>query len=496
MFDVLEVKFATKCFRCHEPIDRGEYAMRGFALVATNTSSQIYYHPMCAVDVAADRVHYTLRGTRQDFPNRAFVEAFAQSRLDAKRALAEARAKAKRKGVPVEAPSVEPARDPKGRPRVRVFCSGSLLSSRDMLNLFLMAAPEYTLTSALREYVFLEFVKITRSPMDDDPSQPVIGGVFATISTVKIMQGQKDKLAMWKTLGIPTPLLWVVDLMGDKELVDKRVLELRAALDAAGYVGDEAPVVVTSALNEAAMQSLALAMDEGLGLASVQGEAVDAGKKAADQLRSLIEANDTGAYVATLNTAKRCVRGAHAKVKTQLAEDALVAAKHGAARAAAIEFLLAMYEAGPTTFPPGAREVTIEKLPSIVQELLANPGSVRGYPPELRTAMWLMEQLQFQGRWALLLPAYCAPKITDTRRKALEAWLQQCSDRATQIALKERAEMLSEKEPERKEAALALVVTMEVACKRFERASAAQAKSAKVDTPKTRRAETPKATVN
>ncbi|MDP3275717.1 MAG: hypothetical protein Q8Q09_11015 [Deltaproteobacteria bacterium] len=471
MFAILMLFKPTKCSRCMEVMDAGQIAMRGFGTFGAAMATQVFYHPMCAADVDASRTHLTLVDNKTAFSDRDQVEALCRQRLQGKKALSEARAKAKRSGKSVETPSVEPARDRKGRPRVRVFLAGSLFSERERVNELASVAPELCFASALREYVFLEFVKITRAPLDDDPSQPVIGAVFASITTVRLMPVQKDKFAAWKTLGVGTPLLWVIDFRNDQALVDKRVLELRAALESAGYVGDEAQVVVSARIDAAALQALVLAMDEGLGLLAGHRDAVDPAKNAADQLASVLESRDTGAYAATIHAAKRCVRGAHATVKTRLVQDALRAAAHGPAVTVALELLLAMYEAGVTSFPLAAREVTLERVPAIVDELVMNPGALRAFPPALDTAMRLLERLEFRGRWGLLLPAYCAAKLTETRRKALEAWLVRCSDRTTQASLRSWAESLSDKQAERRASALALVASMEEACREVEIAS-------------------------
>lgn len=449
MLSLLRVDSDTaRCRRCKEPITLNQWAMSLWNYgLSTGPAATEWIHPRCAVDVWPEYVPGALNMTKDEFEGRDEIEALVTARLRGKFQLDLARREAKKKGVAAVIPMVEPARDPKGRPRVRLYWAGSFVtSSHAGMEEFSMLARDLTITSALREYVLMQFLKVTKKSLDDDPSQPLIGAVYAALSSVRLVGAQKERLAAWKAENLPVPLLWVIDAANDQSLVDARVLELRTALDSVGYVGDEAQVLVTHAMDESVLEALGRALDEAIGFDGLHAQTADPGKRAAERLHEVVEGNDREAFVATLDIAAKSLRGTHQSVKSQLIEDATKTLSHPTARVSALKLLLLL-----SGVPAASRDVATSAVKELVREVLDAPGLARSYPPEFALAMEVLEKFEYRPRWSLLLSAFTSAKITATRLAKLTEYLVQCDDEAVLAALTDATEKLSEKDEARKE---------------------------------------------
>ncbi len=453
------------CTRCKEPLAKSQLVIsRSFygEITLSNAAwlSVPYYHPQCALDISPEATRDALRMNETKFEGREELYALTVTRMVAKLKLIDARRAAKKKGTTAEIPAIEPARDRFGRPRVRVYWAGSFVSAgADANEAFAKLAPDSTLASALREYELLPFVKVTKKSLDDDPSQPLIGAVYATISSVRLASSQKEKLVAWKAENIPTPLIWVLDAAREPALVDARVLELRAAMDAAGYVGDEAHVVVTHSMDQDAITAVGRAMDEALGFAELREQTADPGKRAAERLRELVTNNDREGLVPALEIAAKCLRGTHVHVKAQLAEDASKCLSFLPALVPALWLLHAV-----RALPAATRNQVAPLVGDVVLRALNAPGSSRTYPPEFAIAIEALEHWEYAARFDLLLTAYMAPKLTDNRRLKLQEYLAKCDDEAIAAKIRAWSEALGEKENARKITAGWLLESIDKCC--------------------------------
>ncbi len=249
----------AKCRRCRKVIGKGESRAqwREPSIYAELVVS--YLHAMCAVDVDVASVARWLNKSKVNFDGRDALEALVAARLKAIEEVAkapEARAAA--------AVSVERAADPAGRPRVRVLLAGSAFSLGNGPWMDLERfAKDYTWRSPLREYqLVLQFTGEPDPP--EDPSQPVVGAVFAPFGDGKAMSNQRMKVTAWKARALPTPLLWIFARGEASVPTDDEVLRWREFIADGGYDGDEARVVIARSADPASLDALVAALDEAL----------------------------------------------------------------------------------------------------------------------------------------------------------------------------------------------------------------------------------------
>ncbi len=417
-FSVLLVQ--RQCLRCEEPVARGALAFVTSDVGFVPGDGSVVFHPRCAIDVDAVRAFEALRGYRAGVDDDEAIRKLAAQRAKAIDALAKARAAAKKKGKPAVIPAIEPARDPQGRPRVRLYWAGNLASSSGAISeLFARLAPNSTLRSPLREFVLRTFVKVTRRSLDDDPSQPLIGALFGTLATVKLVGVQRDKLAAWRAEGVPTPVLWVLDLMRDPSIVDARVLEFRKALDEIGYVGDEAAVVVTHGMDSDAIRAVASALDEAFADGTRKAATTDPGMRAAARLREVLASGDRESLSATLDIALKSLRGTHDKHRAQLSDDAASCLTIPEARGAALRLLQGL-----------PRFEQLAAVRALAAQLLAEGAPKRPLHADFATAWELLAQYDDRQRWALLLAPFTADDLGERRRAAIAERLGDCEDPA------------------------------------------------------------------
>ncbi|MDP3279136.1 MAG: hypothetical protein Q8Q09_28350 [Deltaproteobacteria bacterium] len=301
-FQLEQAPKKTPCRRCREPIAKEAWMTSAWIYADTNGNTKtVYYHPRCAVDVDARALH----GEFIKYEKGEFAE-----HLDAVEQFAAARAAAfEAYALDPRSPRarIEPATDPRGRPRVRVRFGGSMSGGSKFMEVFEKHCPDWTFASSLREYVLAPHA-VSSGVSSDDPSQPVVGAVFGTPCSVKLVGSQREKVQNWRTEGLRVPVLWIYDdEKRGQATIDGKVLELRAMLEAAGYEADEAPVVVSRIIDAAAFAALARALDEHMPASDTRAALIERSPvdRATELLEAAIEEDRAEAWPAAI---ERCAR--------------------------------------------------------------------------------------------------------------------------------------------------------------------------------------------
>ncbi|MFO0560345.1 MAG: hypothetical protein U0269_20175 [Polyangiales bacterium] len=300
----------AKCRRCRKSIEKGEARAAREEDGMFGEPVSAYYHALCVVDVAVDEVAAFLNARSiAEFPGHEEIRAVVARRA---RAIEEARKEPAARDA--SAMVVEGARDPAGRPRVRVYLAGSAFSMGNGPWFdFERVARDLTWRSPLREYQFvLQFTGIADPP--DDPSQPVIGAVFAPYADGKAMPNQRQKVSAWKSKGLRTPVLWIFARGTDRVPTDEQVQRWRGFLEEAGYSGDESVVCSARAVDEASLDALVAALDESFAIETssepVAASAVGADLRLAAKIDELLASGMAVAAHHELVTASSALRHA------------------------------------------------------------------------------------------------------------------------------------------------------------------------------------------
>ncbi len=261
------------CARCLEELEPDCTIVRS-TRGRTPSQSSRWLHPECAIDVDTRALCALLRSDALPFAGRAAVEAlaFARERAIEQRALSQWRERHEETGQVVAiAPSrpfeddpelVRPARDRRGRPRVRVLLTGTALVERnDTSSAFWSLLREgYSWSSPKREYVFTPRVGARIAP-DEDPAQPIIGVLYAPLAKKSSKLEQEPSLWLFAAVSMPPPLLWLHGIKAWK-LRDENILRVREHVARSGFDADLCPIVATPAVDAAALDALVLALDE------------------------------------------------------------------------------------------------------------------------------------------------------------------------------------------------------------------------------------------
>lgn len=296
----------AKCRRCRKSIEKGEARASRDEDGMWGEPVSAYYHALCAVDVAVSEVAAFLEKSRAEFAGREALQELVATRT---RAIEEARKEPSARDN--DKLAVEGAKDPSGRPRVRVYLAGSAFSMGNGPSFdFERVARDRTWRSALREYEFvLQYTGIADPP--EDPSQPVIAAVFAPYADSKAMPNQLHKISAWKSRGLPAPLLWIFARGRDLSPTDEQVQRWRAFLEEAGYSGDEASVCSARAVDEASLDALVSALDESFAMgARRETDARGADVRFAEKLGALVDSGMDAAAHHALLTAGGALRHA------------------------------------------------------------------------------------------------------------------------------------------------------------------------------------------
>ncbi len=270
---------APPCARCAAPLTPERGAVRARVLMDLSLDpdareepppSFLWLHARCSLDVNLDETQRLLSSRRAnsiDLEDKPALRALAKARVAAIRELGAARRNAQIHGTAVVAPTIEPARDPSGRPRVTVAFIGSLANAGSVgygntLNALTLSN---AFTSPRHEYVLETYTGADPLTIAENPAVPLVASVFGALADVRLVKAQRDKLAVLRAIGAPTPLLWIVGVRpNDRATLDKKVLELRKALDDAGFAGDSALVLSSERLDQASLSALGVALDESL----------------------------------------------------------------------------------------------------------------------------------------------------------------------------------------------------------------------------------------
>lgn len=302
-FTLIDVGDATLlCVRCGEPI--AQVAMRRYSNARRN------YHVECAIDVDADLAQFSLTAPSVQFADSARLLALADARIAAEQDANRLRKKSK------ESASIEPARDPKGRPRVRVVCvhSSDGSSRAPSARYFNTSAldEDRTICSSIREYVIVPHA--SRADLRINPSQPWVAAMYWQDAGATVSPGNA-KLVEWNALQLPSPVLVIVgDEADDPEKRDKIALKLRALVSKSGFNPDECPVVYGSRPDSAFRERLLLALDEHSTQAKSSNKERNA-ERVADTLDTLIAEGRDEALVLAITSAAKAYRGARAQEK-------------------------------------------------------------------------------------------------------------------------------------------------------------------------------------
>lgn len=334
-FELKRVTSETPCRRCGDVMHPGEWLCRSWIYIdpSTEETKTIYYHPACAIDVDAKNAALAFAPARLSFESEwrtatpheqealAPIEALANQRAAAIERLAEDREKIA-DGEKVAPWTIEPAADRKGRPRVRVRFGGNASSGNAYTPVFERCVPDWTVRSAKREYVLAPAAASIQNS-GDDPSQPVVAALFGTRINVKIVGSQRDKVRAWRAEGLPTPIVWLVGAdPKDKKSTDSKVLELRELLASAGYEADDAIVLATEHIDEAAFAAVASALDELLdrGAKVEDVSRTPAIERAIALLETVIEEGRTEAWRAAIERARSLLAEGSDEQRARVAE--------------------------------------------------------------------------------------------------------------------------------------------------------------------------------
>jgi hypothetical protein len=259
------------CARCLAPIEREQRRVVASPMHLSLSAQTFALHPACALDVDTQRFCQLLATDAATFEGRAALEALAATRtrsIDDRRGRRWNAFNGSGIGIaPTIAPDapvppVSPARDPLGRPRVRVCIHGTenVLGPSNASSLWQRLRVLQSWPSPKREYVFYDG-ELAEADASDDPAQPTVAHVYATIAKKSSLRGTSVELWRRRALGFPPPLLWLIGIKQWKK-TDRNVLDVREHLASFGLDPDESPVLCAPRIDHDALDALVLALDE------------------------------------------------------------------------------------------------------------------------------------------------------------------------------------------------------------------------------------------
>jgi hypothetical protein len=330
----------TPCRRCGAPIEAGRVCIEAPQLTATGTGKHAssYLHPACAVDLDAEAAVALFALDPLLFDGREPLESLARARVERK-GIVNRRAKSKKTAAPEELAPIEPARDPFGRPRVRVPFVGSGFSvfstGFDDPTAIGTVLRDATVLSSKREFVFIRHS--SNKSLEVDPSQPWAACLYWQSFGNGVAWANYVKVADWCALGLPPPVLVVIGPgVEDAGKRDEVIEKVRKLATKAGFDGDDCPVVHAATGDAAFLEALALALDEQAD--RVSGElSADRTARTIEQLEALVrERREDGLSV----IAKKCLRllsRARVAERERILAALLEAIERGLARTALLE---------------------------------------------------------------------------------------------------------------------------------------------------------------
>ncbi len=426
----------TPCRRCGEDIASGDAAVHRFTLIATEIP-RMFYHPRCLLDVDADTLVFSLDPSAAGETDDEIAAIVGPSRVivgksvnvegrEALYAAAKARVqqleKIRRESVKRRSRKVveggkkvrrkdEIAVDRKGRPRVGVLFAfvgrdgfGGEEGEEQVL-------PDKTLRSSLREYVLIESGKY--APLEI-PWQPNIGALMIVRAGARVTHHALQRLLTWASYDLPAPVLWIVG--PDAAERDASEQKLRALIDEAGMVGDEARVVCTDRFDDGGVVALGLALDEALSIEAPDAVSVDPREKLVAMLESTVREKRTGGYARALALVSNRLRGMTPEMKARAADCAIACMRHKHAFSSGFALLAAQ---------PHRRGQP--ELRALLGDILRGSRVVT----KDASSLWgLLCEWEDAGRYEAVLEVVLGESKASARSLPLLGWLESCSDRS------------------------------------------------------------------
>lgn len=261
------------CARCFESIEPEDIIVSSARRDGSSDSVR-FLHPACAVDVDTAALCALLRRDSLGFRARSEIEslAFAREQSIAQRALSQWRERHEDTGKSVAiAPArpleddpalLRPARDPRGRPRVRVILCGPAVCERNNTSraFWSLLREGYAWPSPKREYAFV-LGGASRVMPDEDPAQPIVGVVYAPLAKKGAKLERAPALWLLAALSPRPPLLWLHGIKSWKAR-DENILRVREHVSSSGFDADLCPILAAPTINGHALDALVLALDE------------------------------------------------------------------------------------------------------------------------------------------------------------------------------------------------------------------------------------------
>ncbi len=472
MATLLVARFAHHCRRCGDALDVGDVIIDR-SLVEDTESSTSAYHPECVLDVDPYAVRVCMDSTAVfqqwiaapdstpadprwvlrsfsggaiNYPRRDELLALARTRVERIEELhREASARRRRKVTePAQrAARSEISRDRKGRPRVSLLCA---YIGREHLGdsgfIETQVLVDDTVTSSLREYVLVEMQK--HAPVEF-PWQPIVGAISVASTHTKITRRSIERFLQWKSMDLPEPVLFLVGPAGAQR--DQCERTLRALLDEAGFVGDNATVHCASELTRECLSALGAALDEAISIEAPSVEVdLDARARALAVLEEVTREQRRDAYSGALALVHKQSRGMSAEMKARASLCAARCLAHEPAQKIALALLQSL---PPLKGPAVLREAWISEL----SESRTVSKAATAIERELTRA-------KDSAMHAALLALIRAEKKASARALAWLATLASATDHSVASDLKTWADSLDDKDP-RKQKALEVTALVE-----------------------------------
>ncbi|MBL8683481.1 MAG: hypothetical protein JNK05_30205 [Myxococcales bacterium] len=451
----MDVVSEVACRRCGELIAAGEAAVSRFSLDLA-LIPRMFYHPRCLLDVDPLMLRFSLdpstegttspgleaitgavrivRSSRVYFEGRDELFAAVKQRVQQierieKEASEQRRRKVVEGGKKIRR-KAEIAVDHRGRPRVGVLVA---YAGRDALGGAVReetVLPDKTLRSSLREYAFIEPTKYAPLAL---PWQPNIGALFVAMAGAKLTHHALQRMLTWASYELPNPVLWIIGPSATER--DATEQKLRALLDEAGFVGDEARSVCTEAFDESAAAAVGVVLDEALSIEMPDTVMVDPREKLLAMLEDVVREKRAGGYARALGLVTKRLRGMSPEMKARAADCAIACLGDKAAFSSAMELLVSQ---------PHRRGVP--ELRAALSGLLQGSKVVT----KDATAVWdLLAAWGDEGRFAVLADLVVREAKPSGRTPTLLEWLSACVDPAVGERLSAFAETLVEADPRR-----------------------------------------------
>lgn len=250
-YSIVTLETKRACDRCGQALGAGETAIRSQFL----PSGREVACASCALDTNVFELREALRNTAAAFAGRKELEKAIEARFAA--------IDARTRGANVEC---VPARDPKGRPRVRVLVHGLVISRVNVTGKAFWSELGFghAFASPKREYAFDLPSGEEASLRSYDPTQPLVAYVYGLNARPAdaITQSNDDRsLKECFARKFPPPLLWLQGVT-EKTARDKHIPRAREIVERAGFDADACPVLCAKSMDRAALEALVGAMDE------------------------------------------------------------------------------------------------------------------------------------------------------------------------------------------------------------------------------------------